>query len=97
MAWIRMLVTHSRVWGPAGPHDRRITTRYREDARYRVKKAIADELVDKAVAVRIRAPRRGELALEQRFNGADPAAFDHDHDGRPGGSERRSRPKGDPA
>lgn len=40
-------------------------------------------------AVEPAAPAIGEAASDpaaNAFNGADPAAFDHDHDGKPGGS-----------
>lgn len=62
MAWVLMLETHNRVWGPGGPGDRRLTTRYLKGSRYPVTKDVAEELVEQAgVAVRIRAPHRDEL------------------------------------
>lgn len=51
MAWVRMTQTHTRIWGPAGPHDRRVRTRYKDGAAYRVKREVADELVAAGVAV----------------------------------------------
>lgn len=39
-------------------------------------------------------PKRHEVyepAVSAPFNGADPAAFDHDQDGKPGGSKPRRR------
>lgn len=80
MAWIEMLADHRYT-----PADRRTCVKYLAGKRYSVRKAWAGSMVALGVAKAIKTPRRA-LPVEERFNGADPTAFDHDGVGGPGGS-----------
>lgn len=53
-----------------------------------VTRECADKAIAAGVAVRVKSPRGrpGDAGPAGDFNGADPAAFDHDGDGAPGGS-----------
>lgn len=83
-----MRVKFSEVFDYVPSGDRRVVIRHRpdggveKDGVYTVKR----ECGEAAVAA-------GKASEVEPFNGADPAAFDHDKDGKPGGSlpGRRSR------
>lgn len=84
MAWVEMLADHRYT-----PADRRTSVKYLAGKSYTVRKAWADAMVALGVAKAIKTPRRA-LPVAERFNGADPAAFDHDGVGGPGGSRAAS-------
>lgn len=97
MAWVRF--TRDYNYTPSA--DRRMTTHYKTGCAYPVKRECAEAAIAAGAAASIATPARGEApeaAPAQAdggvFNGADPAAFDHDGDGHPGGSlpkRRRAR------
>jgi len=91
MAWIRMLRKHD--FQPDAMPQVRIA--YKAGHRYSVKSDWATQMEFLGVAERIAAPRSKHAPPsppESPFNGADPKAFDHDDDGKPGGSKPR-RPR----
>lgn len=92
MAWILMLQKHD--FRPDGKPQ--VCIAYKAGHRYPVKADWATQMEFLGVAKRISAPRSKRAPKAEGeaggFNGADPTAFDHDGDGRPGGSKpRRNR------
>jgi hypothetical protein len=75
---MRVRFTSSFDWTP--PEDRRITLAFKAGAELTVRRECGQDAVAKGAAVDL-----------DPFNGADPAAFDHDQDGEPGGSKPRRK------
>jgi hypothetical protein len=79
---MRVRFTSSFDWTP--PEDRRITLAFKAGAELTVRRECGKDAVAAGKAVDLDA---------EAFNGADPAAFDHDQDGAAGGSLPKARRK----
>lgn len=77
-----MRVKFSRDYDYTPSAERRVTIAYKAGMEITVKREAGEAAVKAGAAEEVEA-----------FNGADPAKFDHDGDGRPGGSVSKAKAK----